>query len=208
MDGDGHHLRPGSSREPCGSEEKKASHQEKHPPGSQRKPIRCFSNHLSVPFAPGIARYATPGPLTTPRDRTCPAQRTGQQPATARQTTRISSQKIILRIIVVRLRADIVNRYTLISKQKMFPLRRQASGFRTPEIKSPSFPLFQMGTTGGASRQGAQPCLVLTIPGRPAKRISAAKGGLLSALSLRPSPWSLIFQNGYCINFNQCLRIH
>ena len=30
--------------------------------------------------------------------------------------------------------------------------------------------------TGGASRQGAQPCLVRSLPGRPAKRVKAAKG--------------------------------
>jgi len=31
--------------------------------------------------------------------------------------------------------------------------------------------------TGGASRQGAQQCPVHSLPGRPAKRIKAAKGG-------------------------------
>jgi len=30
--------------------------------------------------------------------------------------------------------------------------------------------------TGGASREGAQPCLVHSLPGRPAKRIKAAEG--------------------------------
>ena len=33
--------------------------------------------------------------------------------------------------------------------------------------------------TGGASRQGAQPCPVCSLPGRPAKRIRAAKGDLI-----------------------------
>jgi hypothetical protein len=32
--------------------------------------------------------------------------------------------------------------------------------------------------TVGASRQGVQPCLVLSMPGRTAKRIMAAKGAL------------------------------
>ena len=39
-----------------------------------------------------------------------------------------------------------------------------------------SIPLYKRGT-GGASRQGAQPCPVRSSPGRPAKRIKAAKGG-------------------------------
>jgi hypothetical protein len=116
----------------------------------KRLPIRrntlreVIENRFSVflinfnPFAPGIARSAMPEPLTTPRDRTCPAQRTGQQPARARKTTSISSQNRMFLITVVLFLADIVNRYTLISKQKMFPRQQpqasgighQASGFR------------------------------------------------------------------------------
>ena len=70
-----------------------------------------------------------PGTLTTPRDRTCPAQRTGQQPARARKTTSISSQNMMLRITVVRFLAGIVNRTNPISKQKMYPrgVRRAAA---------------------------------------------------------------------------------
>jgi len=78
-----------------------------------------------------------PGTLTTPRDQTCPAQRTGQQPARARKTTSISSQNRMLRITVVLLLAGIVNRTTPISKQKMCPRgvrrRHQASGIRLQE---------------------------------------------------------------------------
>jgi hypothetical protein len=39
------------------------------------------------------------------------------------------------------------------------------------------------GMTGGASRQSAQPCLVRSLPGRPAKRIKAAKGDFLSPVT-------------------------
>jgi hypothetical protein len=38
----------------------------------------------------------------------------------------------------------------------------------------PCIPLLQRGT-GGASRQGAQPCPVPSLPGRPATRIRAPK---------------------------------
>jgi hypothetical protein len=106
-----------------------------------------------------------PGPLTTPRDRTCPAQRTGQQPARARKTTSISSQNRMLRITIVRLLADIVNRCTLISKQKMYPpaagaavvsdqwlvsSERRRQETETIHIeKSPLHPPFVKGERGG-----------------------------------------------------------
>lgn len=121
-----------------------------------------------------------PGTLTTPRDQTCPAQRTGQQPASVRKTTSISSQNRMLRITVVRLLAGIVNRTTMISKQKMYPLWGMGywvmgiqfiAGWgrksRTPQDKK--IPLSSLFTKGG--QRGI--CLIRLFS------------------SLRPRPWSL-----------------
>jgi hypothetical protein len=104
-----------------------------------------------------------PGTLTTPRDQTCPAQRTGQQPARARKTTSISSQNMMLRITVVRLLAGIVNRTTPISKQKMFRFWELGTGEWAISLlvdgeeraashktrKSPFHPPLQKGERGG-----------------------------------------------------------
>jgi hypothetical protein len=73
-------------------------------------------------------RFSTPGPLITPRDRTCPAQRTGQQPARARRTTSISSQNRMLRITFVRSLRHCEQNHT--DKQaKNVPSRQPQSGF-------------------------------------------------------------------------------
>jgi hypothetical protein len=62
------------------------------------------------------------------------------------------------------------------SRQQTVDSRQQTAESRQ---KSPSVPLLKGWMTGGASRKGAQSCPVSSLPGRPAKRIKAAKGDFL-----------------------------
>jgi hypothetical protein len=99
------------------------------PREGKKNRLSVFLYNGQTPWSPQLPELQVRGPLTTPRDETCPAQRTGQQLARARETTSTISQNSMYRITLVRLLADILNRYTLISKQKVF-LPASAAGYR------------------------------------------------------------------------------
>jgi hypothetical protein len=84
------------------------------------KPVCLFFQSIFKPLCPRNCRIFNTGALHDTRDGTRPAQRTGQQPARARKTAKSSSQNRMSRITVVCLLSGIVNRCTLIRKQKMF----------------------------------------------------------------------------------------
>ena len=58
--------------------------------------------------------------------------------------------------------------------------------------------------TGGASCQGAQPCLIISLPGRPAKRARAAKGDFVALLLVACGLWliqSIMLPHGFTHGF-------
>jgi len=111
MDGHGH-AGPGGRCSQVLADKQQAGRQEDGPQGKKKGRALFFPVQQQTLRAPGSQGSQDLGRFRTPRGTTCPAQRTGQQAYSARQTASMTNRNSRLWITGFNLVAFILNRHT------------------------------------------------------------------------------------------------